>query len=120
MARASRSAHRRLWTRSVEAGAGATSVRGNVGNRCSLTMAAVAKHVAVQEGHRDGRSRRTCCRAEGHRESVAAEAAGDEPATAGDGAGDVAGDGAGDDKPAEPCTKRRKTHMPRFCSLARV
>ena len=33
--------------------------------------------------------------------------------------------GAGDDKPAEPCTKRRKTHMPPevkewFCSLARV
>ena len=48
--------------------------------------------------------------------SMAAESAGDEPA--------AAGDGAGDDKPAKPCTKRRKTHMPLevkewFCSLAR-
>ena len=54
-------------------------------------MAAVAEHVAVQEDIA----------------SVAAET-GDEPAAAGDGAGD----GAGDDEPAEPCTKRRKTHMP--------
>ena len=40
-------------------------------------------------------------------------------------AGDGAGEGVGDDTPAEPCTKRRKTHMPLevkewFCSLARV
>ena len=53
--------------------------------------------------------------------AAVAEPAGDEPAAAGDGAGD----GAGDDKPAEPCTKWRKTHMPPevkewFCSLARV
>ena len=49
--------------------------------------------------------------------AAVAEPAGDEPA--------AHGDGAGDDKPAEPCTKRRKTHMlPEvkewFCSLARV
>ena len=74
-----------------------------------LTMATVAEHVAVQEDVA----------------SVTAEPAGDEPAAAGDGAGDAAADGAGDDKPAEPCTKRRKTHMPLevkewFCSLARV
>ena len=77
-----------------------------------LTMAAVAEHVAVQEDIA----------------SMAAEPAGDEPGTAGDGAGDepaTADDGAGDDKPAEPCTKRRKTHMPHeakvwFCSLARA
>ena len=57
--------------------------------------------------------------------AAVAELAGDEPAAAGDGAGDAAGDAAGDDKPAEPCTKRRKTDMPPevkewFCSLARV
>ena len=66
------------------------------------TMAAVAERVAVEKG-------------------IGSVAAGDEPATAGDGAGD----GAGDDKPAEPCAKRHKTHMPFevkewFCSLARV
>ena len=49
--------------------------------------------------------------------AAVAEPAGDEPA--------AAGDGAGDDKPAEPCTKRRKTHVPPevkewFCSLARI
>ena len=57
------------------------------GQPMQLTMAAVAEHVAVQDIA-----------------SVAAEPTGDEPATAGDGAGE----GAGDDKPAEPCTKRRK------------
>ena len=92
-------------------GAGATSVVG--------TWAIDAAHDGHSRrtpcragGHRDDRSRRTCCHGEG-------------PAIAGDGAGDAAGDGAGDDKPAEPCTKRRKTHVPPevrewFCSLARV
>ena len=74
-----------------------------------IAMTAVAEHVAVEKVIA----------------SMAAEPAGDEPATAGDGAGDAAGDGAGDDKPAEPCTKRRKTHVAPevkewFCSLARV
>ena len=58
-----------------------------------LTMATVAEHVGVEKVIA----------------SVAAEPAGDEPATAGDGAGDAA---AGDDKPADLCTERRKTHMP--------
>ena len=53
--------------------------------------------------------------------SVAAESTGDDPAAAGDGAGD----GARDDEPAEPSTKRRKTHVPPevkewSCSLVRV
>ena len=70
-----------------------------------LTMATVADHFAVQEDIA----------------GVAAETAGDEPAAAGDGAGD----GAGDDEPAEPCAKRRKTHIrPEakewFCSFALV
>ena len=75
------------------------------GQPMQITMATVAEHAAVQEDIA----------------SVAAEPAGDEPAAA----GDAGGDGAGDDKPAEPCTERRKTHMPPevkewFCSLARV
>ena len=52
------------------------------GQPMQLTMAAVAEHVAVEKVIA----------------SMAAEPAGDEPATAGVGAGD----GAGDDKPAEP------------------
>ena len=89
-----------------------------------LTMATVAEHVAVQED-----IAMTAVAEHAAMEkviaSVAAEPAGDEPTTAVEGAGDAAGDGAGDDKPAEPCTKRRKTHMPLevkewFCSLARV
>ena len=80
------------------------------GQPMQLTMTTVAEDVVVQEDIVM---------------AAVAELAGDEPATAGDGAGDAAGDGAGDDKPAEPCTKRRKTHMPPevkewFCSLARV
>ena len=57
-----------------------------------LAVSAVAEYVVVQEGIVM---------------AAVAALAGDEPAAAGDGAGD----GAGDDKPAEPCTKRRKTHM---------
>ena len=72
------------------------------GQPMQLTMATVAEHVVVQEDIVM---------------AAVAEPAGDEPA--------VAGDGAGDDEPAEPCTKRRKTHVPPevrewFCSLARV
>ena len=76
------------------------------GQPMQLTMATVAEHVSVQEDIAM---------------TAVAEPVGDEPAAAGDGVGD----GAGDEKPAEPCTKRRKTHMPPevkewFCSLARV
>ena len=72
------------------------------GQPMQLTMATVAEHVVVQEDIVM---------------AAVAEPAGDEPA--------VAGDGAGADEPAEPCTKRRKTHVPPevrewFCSLARV
>ena len=72
------------------------------GQPVQLTMATVTEYVVVQEDIVM---------------AAVAEPAGDEPA--------AAGDGAGDDKPAEPCTKRRKTHMPPevkewFCSLARV
>ena len=72
------------------------------GQPMQLTMATVAEHVVVQEDIVM---------------AAVAEPAGDEPA--------VAGDGAGADEPAEPCTKRRKTHVPSevkewFCSLARV
>ena len=89
-----------------------------------LTMATVAEHVAVQEDIAMAAVAEHVA-VEEVIASMAAEPAGDERATAGDGAGDAAGDGAGDDKPAEPCTKRRKTHMPPevkewFCSLARV
>ena len=78
------------------------------GQPMQLTMATAAEHVVVQEDIVM---------------AAVAELAGDEPA--GDGAGDAAGDGAGDDKPAEPCAKRRKTHVPPevkewFCSLTRV
>ena len=59
------------------------------GKPMQLTMATVAEHVAVQEDNVM---------------AAVAELAGDEPA--------AAGDGAGDDKPAEPCTKWRKTHVP--------
>ena len=62
------------------------------GQPMQLAMAAVAEQVAATEDI----------------ESVTAEDAGDDPAAAGDGHGGA----AGDDKPAEPCTKRRKTHMP--------
>ena len=72
------------------------------GQPMQLTMATVAEHVVVQEDIAM---------------TAVAEPAGDEPA--------AAGDGAGDDEPAEPCTKRRKTHVPPevkewFCSLTRV
>ena len=71
------------------------------GQPMQLTMATVAEQAAMQEDVA----------------SVAAAPAGNEPA--------AAGDGAGDDKPAELCTKRRKTHMPPevkewFCFLARA
>ena len=92
------------------------------GQPMQLTMATVAEHVAV---HEDIAMTAVAEHAAMEKviASVAAEPAGDEPAIAGDGAGDAAGDGAGDDKPAEPCTKRRKTHVPPevrewFCSLA--
>ena len=93
------------WTASVEELEPEPPAWWQCGQPMHLTMAAVAEHVAVQKGIA----------------IVAAEAAGDEPATAGDGAGD----GASDDNPVELCTKRRKTHMPLevkewFCSLARV
>ena len=69
------------------------------GQPVQLTTATVAEHVVVQE------------------DIATAAVAGP--------AGDGAGDGAGDDKPAEPCTKRRKAHMPLevkewFCALALV
>ena len=72
------------------------------GQPMQLTMATVAEHVVVQEDIAM---------------TAVAELAGDEPA--------AAGDGAGDDEPAEPCTKRRKMHVPPevkewFCSLTRV
>ena len=72
------------------------------GQPMQLTMAAVAEHVVVQEDIVM---------------AAVAEPAGDEPA--------AAGHGAGADEPAEPCTKRRKTHVPPevrewFCSLTRV
>ena len=85
------------------------TVAEHVAGQEDIAMTAVAEHVAVEKVIA----------------SMAAELAGDEPATAGDGAGDAVVDGAGEDEPAEPCTKRRKTHMPPevkewFCSLARV
>ena len=94
------------------------------GQPMQLTMATVAEHVAVQEDIAMAAVAEHVA-VEQVIASMAAEPAGDEPATAGDGAGDAGGDGAGDDKPAEPCTKRRKTHMPSevkewFCSLVRV
>ena len=72
------------------------------GQPMQLTMATVAEHVVVQEDIVM---------------AAVAEPAGDEPV--------AAGDGAGADEPVEPCTKRRKTHVPPevrewFCSLARV
>ena len=72
------------------------------GQPMQLTMAAVAEHVVLQEDIVM---------------AAVAETASVEPA--------AAGDGAGDDKPAEPCAKRRKTHMPPevkewFCSLAQT
>ena len=60
------------------------------GQPMQLAMAEDEKQVVVQEDIASG----------------AAEIAGDEPAVAGGGAGN----GGGDDEPAEPCTKRRKTH----------
>ena len=71
-----------------------------------LTMAAVAEHAAVQEDIVMAAVAEHVVVEKGIA-SVAAEPAGNEPATAGDTAGDAAGDGAGGDKPAEPCTKRR-------------
>ena len=90
------------------------------GQPMQLTMAAVAEHVAVQEDIAMTAVAEHVA-VEKVIASMAAEPAGDEAATA----GDAAGDGAGDDKPAEPCTKRRKTHVPPevkewFCSLTRV
>ena len=78
---------------------------GRRGQPMQLTMAAVAELVACRRASRAWQQ----------------NPLGDEPSTAGDGAGE----GAGDDKPAEPCTKGRKTHMPPevkewFCSLTRV
>ena len=72
------------------------------GQPMQLTMATVAEHVVVQEDIVM---------------TAVAEPAGEERA--------AAGDGAGDDEPAEPCTKRRKMHVPLevkewFCSLTRV
>ena len=58
------------------------------GQPMQLTMATVTEYVVVQEDIVM---------------AAVAEPAGDEPA--------AACGGAGDDKPAEPCTKRRKTHM---------
>ena len=73
------------------------------GQPMQLTMATVAEHVAVQEDIAMAAVAEHVA-VEEVIASMAAEPAGDERATA--------GDGAGDDKPAEPCTKRRKTHMP--------
>ena len=56
------------------------------GQPMQLTMATVGEHSAVQDDIA----------------SAAAEPAG----------GEAVGDGAGYEKPAEPCTKRRKTHVP--------
>ena len=85
----------KIWDRSRQRG-------GQRGQPMQLTMATVAEHVVVQEDIVM---------------AAVTEPAGDEPV--------AAGDGAGDDEPAEPCTKRRKTHVPPevkewFCSLARV
>ena len=73
------------------------------GQSMQLTMATVAEHVAVQEDIAMTAVAQPAA-VEKVIASVAAEPAGDEPA--------IAGDGAGDDKPVEPCTKRRKTHVP--------
>ena len=109
LARASRPAHRRHGPQCRRAGARSTSVVATWANRCSSRSPQSQNTLLCRSTCERGN--RTCWRRAGSswpwcwRCSLPT--------------------GAGDDKPAEPCTKRRKTHMPLevkewFCSLARV